>query len=172
MPRVTIPLLAIVLFSTSLAAAQPDPPRMQRQQMMRTARSVFEALNLTDQQKEQMEKLRAENQRAQVQVRSKIQLARIDLRELYNAEKADKSAIEKKLKEISDLQHQMKINHLNHFFAVNAILTPEQQKVWKEHIGGMGIQARERVMRRMGRGMGGFPPDAEDILIRIEEEEE
>ena len=171
MPRLAIPLLSLMILSTTVAAAQPDPPHMQRQRVTVTAQPMLEQLNLNDQQQEQMEKLRADNHRAQVQTRSKIELARIDLRELYNAEKTDRSAIEKKLKEISDLQHQLKLNHLNHFFAVNNILTPEQQKIWKKHIGGMGDQVRERVMRRMGRGMGRYPADRQDVRIEIEEED-
>jgi hypothetical protein len=58
------------------------------------------------------------------------------------------------MKEVSELQYQEKLNGLDHLFAVKAILTPEQQKMWKEHMKQMGPEMRERMMgRMMGKGM-------------------
>ena len=108
---------------------------------------MMEALNLTDQQKVQMEKLRTELEKKQVTVQGKIAVLRVELKELFQAENPDRNAIEKKMKEVSDLQHQLKVNGLDHLFAVKGILTPEQQKEWKKHMLAMGEQ-------RMGMGMG------------------
>ena len=114
---------------------------------------MMEKLKLTDQQKVQMEKMRTELQKKQVTVQGKIAVMRIELKELFQAENPDRAAIEKKMKDVSDLQHQEKLNGLDHLFAVKAILTPEQQKMWKEHMlraGGEGMG----MMRgpKMGRG--------------------
>ncbi len=112
---------------------------------------MMEALNLTDQQKAQMEKLRTELEKKQVTVHGKVAVLRVELKELFQAENPDRSAIEKKMKEVSDLQHQLKINGLDHAFAVKGILTPEQQKIWKKHMLAMG---EERMGMGMGMGMG------------------
>ena len=111
---------------------------------------MMEALNLTEQQKVQMEKLRTDLEKNQVGVQGKIAVLRVELKELFQAENPDRSAIEKKMKEVSDLQHQLKINGLDHLFAVKGILTPDQQKIWKKHMLAMGEQ-------RMGMGMGMGP---------------
>jgi Spy/CpxP family protein refolding chaperone len=114
--------------------------------------NMMEALNLTEPQKVQMEKLRTELEKKQVTVHGKIAVLRVELKELFQAENPDRSAIEKKMKEVSDLQHQIKINGLDHLFAVKAILTPEQQKMWKKHMLMMG---EERMGMRMGNGPEG-----------------
>lgn len=120
---------------------------------------MMEALNLTDQQKVQMEKLRTELEKKQVAVQGKIAVLRVELKELFQAENPDRSAIEKKMKEVSDLQHQLKINGLDHLFAVKGILTPEQQKEWKKHMLAMGEQ-------RMGMGMGMGPEGQMKMKMR------
>jgi nickel and cobalt resistance protein CnrR len=114
---------------------------------------MMEALNLTDQQKGQMEKLRTELEKKQVAVQGKIAVLRVDLKELFQAENPDRSAIEKKMKEVSDLQHQLKINGLDHLFAVKGILTPDQQKIWKKHLLEMGEERMGMGMERGGRMM-------------------
>ncbi|MEK9138497.1 MAG: periplasmic heavy metal sensor, partial [Bacteroidota bacterium] len=114
-----------------------------------------DALNLTDQQESQVKKLHLDLEKKQVQVHSKIHLARLDMKEIYLSDKADRSGLEKLLKQVSDLQYQLKMNHLDFWFAVNGILTPEQQKIWKQHMGMMAGEMRDRMHRRM-RHMG--PP--------------
>ena len=106
-------------------------------------------LNLTDQQETQMQTLRFDLEKKQTTVQSKVKLLRIDIKELFAAENPDKNAIAKKMKEVSDLQLQEKTNVLDHMFAVKAILTPEQQKIWKQHMRQMGPEMRERMMGRM-----------------------
>ena len=147
-------------------SAQPDPPddRPEHRQgrggcvckedgdRMPMRGRMMEALNLTDQQKGQMEKLRTDLEKKQVTVQGKIAVLRVELKELFQAENPERGAIEKKMKEVSDLQHQLKINGLDHLFAVKAILTPDQQKVWKKHMLAMG---EERMGMRMGNGPEG-----------------
>jgi Spy/CpxP family protein refolding chaperone len=98
----------------------------------------------------------------QTELRSKIQLARLDMKEIYLSDKIDRSALEKLMKQVSDLQYQQKLNFVDFWFSVNSMLTPEQQKVWKEHVGQMAGQMqrmrgamRGRMMNRgpMQRGM-------------------
>jgi Spy/CpxP family protein refolding chaperone len=107
--------------------------------------AMMEMLKLTDQQKGQMEKLRTELEKKQVTVHGRIAVLRVEMKELFQAENPDRNAIEKKMKEVSDLQHQLKVNGLDHMFAVKGILTPEQQKTWKEHM----LRAGEEEMGRM-----------------------
>jgi Spy/CpxP family protein refolding chaperone len=161
----------IVLMAAALSipvAAQPAPPDDERgpqerrpgrpgkmqccedEQMPRHAgREMMEALKLTDPQKEQMAKLRTELEKKQVAIQGKIAVIRVDLKELFQAENPDRGAIEKKMKEVSDLQHQLKVNGLDHLFSVKGILTPEQQKIWKKHMLTMGEERMGMMQGRM-----------------------
>lgn len=110
--------------------------RGERMDMMRERRGrMIEQLNLTDAQEVQMKKLRADHQKKQVALQAKVRIARIEMREMMDAAAPDRSAIEKKMKEVSDLQYQEKLAWLDHTFAVRAILTPEQIGVWKKGMG-------------------------------------
>jgi Spy/CpxP family protein refolding chaperone len=120
------------------------PMRGQRQ-------ALLDKLQLTDVQKEQMQKLRLDLEKKQIPIQEKIRMTRLDMKELMLADKPDKGAIEKLMKTVSDLQFQEKVNVVEHMFAVKDILTPEQQKIAKEHLRGM---QHFRGMRRWGRGMG------------------
>jgi Spy/CpxP family protein refolding chaperone len=148
-------VVALVAGLTLTAAAQPGPgpgtgwgPRHERGEFLKT-------LNLTEQQQTQIAKLRLDMEKKQVAAQSKIRLARIELRELMQADAPDKAVVEKKLKEVSDAQHQMKQTMLDHLFAVRALLTSEQQKLWKQHMAnrmmGGGEPMRGRMERRMER---------------------
>jgi Spy/CpxP family protein refolding chaperone len=150
--------ILLMLGMAGLAFAQPGPGMgegMERhagneREPMHGRQDVMAKLNLSEDQQNQMQKLRIDLQKKQATVQSKIRLARLDIEELFMAATPDKGAIEKKMKEVSDLQYQEKLNGLDHMFAVKAILTPEQQKLWKEHMRNGGPELRERFMDRMG----------------------
>jgi Spy/CpxP family protein refolding chaperone len=123
----------------------------------------LEKLNLTDAQKKDFQNLNTDFAKQRVEQQSKIKLAAIDLRSLMKADTPDKAAIEKKINEISDLQAQNRLLRVDHWFAVNKILNPDQQKLWKEMLdrpfragfrgGRMGQMHAGRVMRPYGRMM-------------------
>jgi len=122
------------------AEAGPRGPRLDR-------------LELTDTQEKQVEELRLAHQKKMVQIRSKIEDARIDLRSLMNADKPDRVAIEKTLGTISDQEHQMKLAWTGHWFNVNALLTPKQQEIWRDGLGkGSGGRSERQACRRCERG--------------------
>jgi Spy/CpxP family protein refolding chaperone len=164
-------LVALVsMFSFGFAgtddATVQNPQRRDRTQFRK---SLIERLNLTDDQKKQMEKMHFENQKKMVAVDAKIKTAGIELRELLSADKLDKVATEKKLTELSKYRVEKQMNHINNWSAVNEILTPEQQKIWKEALkrpmqGRQGMpggpmQGRPMMRQRMmEREMQGQPP--------------
>ena len=150
-------LVAMLLTASTLAFGQPqDRPRMGDR--MREGRDRLMAqLHPTDQQQLQIKKFHLALERKQTELRSKIQLARLDMKEIYLSDKIDRSALEKLIKQVSDLQYQQKLNFVDFWFSVNSTLTPEQQKTWKQHVGGMAGQMRQRMRgamrgRMMNRG--------------------
>jgi protein CpxP len=149
-------LAVLALSASTLASAQQGTgQRVMVEKKVRGPEKMEQMLNLTDEQEAKIEKLRGEMQRTMVQNRSKIQIARIDLRELMDADTPDRGAIEKKFKEISDIQIKQRMAMFDHHADIEKLLTPDQKKIWKEHRGEGRMEGRQRVMRRMG-GRAGF----------------
>lgn len=120
-------LLAVALFVASFVYANPDTPPHGpfKQQLM-------DELKLTDEQQEQFKKISFDVQKKQIELRSKLATARLELRRLMDADTPDKAAIEKKFNEIAATQTAMKMNRYNGWLEKNKVLTPEQQKIWKK----------------------------------------
>lgn len=151
-------LLAAFGITISLAAAQPDHTTEHKASPGGGPERgwpgggharMMQKLNLTDQQKEQLEKLHAAFQKKEINTQAKIRSLRVDLRQAAMAESPDRSAIEKTVGGISDLQRQSKMDLIDHLFSVRALLTPEQQKLWKSEMMNIGMGVRRRVRERL-----------------------
>jgi len=138
MYRTVFSTLVVLALGTSLAMSQRGEGHRRMRPFHEKRESLIEKLNLTEDQESTMQKLRLDLEKKQTQTHSKVQMTRLELKELLLADKVDRAAMEKSIKSVSDLQHQLKMNWLNHWFAVREILSPEQQEVWKEHFGAMG----------------------------------
>ncbi|MGC8595276.1 MAG: Spy/CpxP family protein refolding chaperone [Candidatus Kryptoniota bacterium] len=120
-------LLAVILV-TSQAFSQPAKLR---NQLNMDPFHLIGSLNLTADQKQEFNRIKFDLMKKQIDLRAKIANAKIDYEQLASASSPDQSALESKLDEISRLQAQVWKNRLDSWFAVNKILTPEQQKIWK-----------------------------------------
>jgi Spy/CpxP family protein refolding chaperone len=109
---------------------------------------LHEKLNLSDTQKKDFEKLNSEFAKQKVEQQAKIKIAAIELHTLMKADSPDRGAIEKKINEISDLQAQNRMLGVDHWFSVNKLLNPDQQKIWK---GMLDRPLRARFAARMER---------------------
>ena len=143
-------IVALVLMST-LVSAQPRWGGKGAGDRPANHRAVVEKLKLSDDQEKQFDKLQAELQKSQIAIRAKIQSARVDLRQLYNADKPERGQIEAKINDISKMQNELKLNRNGLWFDVNKILNADQQKVWKDHLRTMF----QRMGDRMGQMMRG-----------------
>lgn len=148
-------LLFLSLLTLALLAATfSQPQRMMGQMMAEGPRIKFmQELNLTDAQKKDFEKLHFDNQKEMIDLRSKMAKSRLDLQQLMRADSPDKAAIDKKLGELSQIQLQMQQKKVNQWFAVNKLLTPDQQKVWKRALDRPGFKrGRGRMMQQFMHG--------------------
>lgn len=151
MKRIMISLLSMLLLLSTISLGQPhkqsrpfkgEGPSME----------CMEDLKLTENQKKDFEKIRFDSMSEMIDMRSKMAKSRLELQKLFQADAPDRSAIEKKLGEVSQVQNQMAQKRINNWFAVNKILTPDQQKVWKKtldqgHIGRGHDGMKQRSMR-------------------------
>jgi len=151
-------ILLLMLVTSTIAMSQQDKREAgpHDRQMYGRGR-IAEKLKLTDDQKKEFAKLRDGLEKSAITTRSKIQLARVDLRQMYAEEKPDRSKIEDKAREIGKLETDLKLARTGFWFDVNNILTAEQKATWKklpEMMGGHGNSFMRKMRMRVGRLMG------------------
>jgi Spy/CpxP family protein refolding chaperone len=101
-------------------------------------------LDLTPEQQDKMKASRDREERKAIQARADIQLARLDLRKLMEADKPDSKAIEAQIDKIAGLRAGLEKSHVATMLDFRASLTPEQQKKLRD--------LRERGPQRSGGG--------------------
>ncbi|MFN3134098.1 MAG: Spy/CpxP family protein refolding chaperone [Candidatus Kryptonium sp.] len=118
---------------------------------------LYDELKLTDEQKSKLQNLFFEFRKTQADIAGKLNKAKIELQELLSVEKIDKSAIDKKLSEISRYRDELSKNKVNHWLNVQQVLTPEQRKILREKLGypGLGIGPYKKMpgWGKLGRGL-------------------
>lgn len=92
---------------------------------------LVEKLNLSDQQAQQLKELNLNTYQAAKPLKAKLQDARFELRQLGLDKKANKAAVDAKIKEINDLQAQLHKIRQEKWKKVQTILTAEQQSKLK-----------------------------------------
>lgn len=102
---------------------------------------MIERLNLSEAQQKQFDALASDFRKDMVDQRAGIAKARLELLDLLKAENPDRSKIADQLENVSALESAAKVKALDHWFAVNKILTPEQQKMWKHTLARMAERA-------------------------------
>jgi Spy/CpxP family protein refolding chaperone len=126
-------VLLVILFGSFLCASSAfaaDADTKQPGRRMQGKGAFLASLNLTDAQKKDMGKLRADIEKRGVELRAKAETARIELRELLMSDTPDQSAIEKKMDDVAKREADLRMNRVNGWFETNKLLTPEQQKLW------------------------------------------
>jgi len=123
--------LVIAVALLSFGFTNPEEEKKERK-VVPKPESLIERLKLTPEQQKQMEKMKFDLDKRQVQTRAKMETAAVELKELLSADNPDREAIEKKVDEVAKYRVEMEKNKIEQWFTVNKILTPEQQKVWRE----------------------------------------
>jgi len=85
-------------------------------------------LNLTDEQKKNLEDIGLENRKFRIKREADIKLARIDLAEILRSDKPNFEAARAKVKEISGMQLELKLSTINTREKMFNVLTKEQQE--------------------------------------------
>ena len=144
MKRLAVLITAVLMVFGTQLYGQPNRAKQ--------IHKFMEKLNLTDEQKKDVDKIHVDAEKQTIAQKAKEATARVELRQLLKADVPDKSAIEKKINEIADLTVQMHMIKVNSWFAINKLLTPDQQKTWKKVLENAPEMRRQRMMNRMGRG--------------------
>ena len=118
-----------ILVASSLALAQNAPGTDASSQKRHTGQRIHEIysqLNLTDDQKKQLEANKQQHRAKMQSVRQEIKADKETLKEQLMKSQLDMPKINAIHEQIKSLQNQMEDDKLNSIVAVRAILTPEQ----------------------------------------------
>ncbi|MCK4642720.1 hypothetical protein KAU32_03690 [bacterium] len=108
---------------------------------------IKEALELSDKQFDQLEKLRMELDKKAAKIKIQIAKKELDIKELLLEDDIDFKAIKMVLKEINDLDYELKIIKILHLEKSSKILTKEQFAKFKNHF--FRGDKKEKMMKMM-----------------------
>lgn len=139
-----LPLITCLLLIGTTAMAQPAqqaprPPAAPGMRMMR-------ALNLTQQQKDQLMNMRLQMAKEMLPLRTQLNNLRSDLKLALTADNYDQRKIEKTVDQMTDVHKKITLSMIQHLRDVRGILTPDQQKkfdlmIMSQHRGNFGGMA-------------------------------
>ena len=136
-------------------------PRMGRESMMRRSRGnrrrdsigeqfnpqVQKELGITAEQRQKLEDIRFDMEKEAIQHRSALQIHRLELSRLINAENPDRAAIDKKIQEVSQEEGSLMRSSIDGRLNARGVLTAEQRTKLAQL-----RQNRWRVGRRQAEG--------------------
>lgn len=158
MKKLSIVILSLLLLGSSSIFSQPEPgqPRGNR---------IKAVLKLTPDQEKKFDDLKYQQQQAAVDIRTKIQKNRLELKKMIDDGKIDEKAILKITDENSKLQGDMKYAATKHWLDVYKMLDDNQKEIYEKHLSRLtdpgvmkermkaGVRGR---MQQRGPGMMNF----------------
>lgn len=172
MKRFVAVLLGVVLVigMTLILAAQPGPGPQRGQRGMNRAGRQFgmgrmiqnpefrSKLGITEEQYGKLQTGFLNALKAAIKNRADLQIKRLELASLMDADKPDRAQINQKINEISALQTAQMKNHIDTRLLVKETLTAEQWTKFHEWQQGQARQMLQRRQERMGMMRGGEGP--------------
>lgn len=108
--------------------------------------AMMEKLNLTDQQEEQIEKLRSEHKLKMIDVRAEIKKLEVQLNDEKRKTDLDENKILSITKQIGDLRTNLQTQRTEMWLSIYNLLDDRQKELWKEHRPER-IVKKERIMK-------------------------
>jgi Spy/CpxP family protein refolding chaperone len=128
LPSIVFSTLIFCALAFSQNPDRPQPPGGPPANPGGGLREKIKLLDLTAEQRENMENMRIELQRKIIPIRAQIELKQLDMRSAMKADKPGEAAILKIAREIHDLEFQIKELEIRQKLAFHSLLTPEQRK--------------------------------------------
>jgi Spy/CpxP family protein refolding chaperone len=94
---------------------------------------MLESLNLTDEQSEKIQAIQEENRQKNWAVMGQMRSEMFKLRRMYNSDKLDANALAEQQKKVDELRRQMFKSRVESQGQVEAVLTPEQRKQFRQY---------------------------------------
>lgn len=142
----TLVIISLILIFSTDAFAQKGTHWGMGQMKCRIA----EKLDLTADQKVQIDKLRDKHQKSMIDYQAEMKKLSLDVKNLWKAEKPDKKQIESATDKLSALRSKMQKEKLAHWFDVYNLLDDKQKESFKEMRQNFGKGMRQRMHRMRG----------------------
>ncbi|MDR3628639.1 MAG: Spy/CpxP family protein refolding chaperone [Ignavibacteriaceae bacterium] len=160
MKTLALSIITVILFTfctvgTGNAQQNPDKGHASgkgMKGMMAHKDDMMKKLNLSDQQKDKIADLKTSFQKNMVDLRSDLKKNQIDLKSLRSKDNITREDLIASVDKVNKSKNAIALAFANHIFDVYQVLTPEQQKTWKENAKGKNFHGK--------RGHFGF--DSED----------
>ena len=110
-------------------------PGMRGMGMRERHMEMLRELDLSKEQREKMADLREKHERAAIRMRADLQTARLDLRRLMRADKADRMAIDRQIDRMAQMRADMQKARVGMMLDMRGLLTPEQRERARERMG-------------------------------------
>jgi Spy/CpxP family protein refolding chaperone len=92
---------------------------------------LAQQLGLSDDQWRQVRSLQLNYAKEAIRTRADMAVARVEVRQLLNADQPDLSQVKDKLQQIASKDAQLRFAHITMMQDIRKLLTPEQQKQWR-----------------------------------------
>lgn len=160
-----IPVLAVLILIPGLVLAQgwgrgPHGPGEPGERHMGR---VFERLDLTEEQRAELEQKLPQFREAIQPSMERLREARSSLNDLIHAEQLDENAIRQAAADVAEIEADVAVARAQHFQQMRQILTPEQLEELQQMRKQMGQRRGPRGRRPHGGGYGQGPgPQGQD----------
>lgn len=137
---------------------QPGPPRARPEASggrLGPGGDMMEEMGLTDEQHQQLRALHSEGRKAGIRSHADLEIKRMELQELLEADEPNQAAIDKAVRELNDLRGATLKRHIDHRLAFRNVLSPEQRSKFKKLHHQRGHMFRHHPARRDQRFMDG-----------------
>lgn len=98
------------------------------------SKRLIEQLQLTDAQQVTFDQYHYENQKQLIELKSKIQTNRLEIKHLMDSGKLDEAKIMELTKANGNLQNTIKESRIKMMLNIYNILDDNQKEIWKDHI--------------------------------------
>jgi Spy/CpxP family protein refolding chaperone len=95
--------------------------------------SLLDSLNLSDEQRDRIQVIQEENRQKNWTAMGQMRSEMFALRRMYYADKVDANAVAEQQKKVDELRRQMLKSRLETRNQVEALLTPEQRKQFRQY---------------------------------------
>jgi Spy/CpxP family protein refolding chaperone len=128
------------------------------QGMMHHKAEMLKKLKLTKEQKDKIADLRTSFQKSMIDMRADLKKNEIDLKSFRSKDNVTREDIISGVEKVNKSKNAISLAFANHLFDMYTVLTPDQQKIFKENFHGMDRHEGGR-KGRMGFDGGGHEGD-------------
>jgi len=110
--------------------------------------NLMKKLNLTDQQKQKFAEMKITFEKKMVDLKADLQKNKLDMKALRVSGDINRSNIIAAVKKINQSKDAISLAFANHMMDMYEVLTPEQQKIWKDNAPQFWNMRKHRGMMR------------------------